>query len=45
METGRIYSRILEVAKEMKADYIVMGTPQFGRGEEEDPVSAPTPPG
>ncbi len=37
METGRIYSRILEVAKEMKADYIVMGTHSSEEGEEEDP--------
>lgn len=37
METGRIYSRILEVAKEMKADYIVMGTHSSEEGEEEEP--------
>lgn len=35
METGRIYSKILEVAKEIKADYIFLGTHSSAEGEEE----------
>jgi nucleotide-binding universal stress UspA family protein len=35
LETGRIYSKILEVAKEIKADYIFMGTHSSAEGEEE----------
>ena len=35
METGRIYSKILEVAKEIKADYIFLGTHSSADGEEE----------
>lgn len=35
METGRIYSCILDISKEIKADYIVMGTHSSEEGEEE----------
>lgn len=35
IETGRIYSKVLEVAKELKADYIFMGTHSSEAGEEE----------
>jgi len=35
METGRIYSKILETAKEIKADYIFIGTHSSAEGEEE----------
>lgn len=37
LETGRIYSKILDVAKELKADYIFLGTHSSAEGEEESP--------
>jgi len=37
LETGRIYSKILEVAKEIRADYIFMGTHSTAEGDEEGP--------
>ena len=36
MESGRIYSKILEVAKDLKASYIIMGTHSTEVGEEEN---------
>lgn len=35
METGRIYSRILEISKDIKADFIFMGTHSEEAGEQE----------
>jgi nucleotide-binding universal stress UspA family protein len=35
METGRIYSKILDTARELNADYIFMGTHSSSEGEEE----------
>lgn len=35
METGRIYSKIIDTARELNADYIFMGTHSSSEGEEE----------
>jgi nucleotide-binding universal stress UspA family protein len=35
IETGRIYSKILDVSKEIKAEYIFLGTHSSAEGEEE----------
>jgi nucleotide-binding universal stress UspA family protein len=35
METGRIYSRILDVARDIRADYIIMGTHSTTDDEDE----------